>query len=154
MERLFLTIGQTLHRNRLVVLLLMAGVSLLLGLAAARSTVDNSIGVWQSKNDPHWLHFQDFAEKHHLENPLIAYLPQASPEAARRMLSKARGMAGLERASLYTLGGGQSQGQLLLLSPRPGTSPAQLSGIIRETKQLAASELPGQPLHLGGVWYL
>ncbi|MHB8988577.1 MAG: hypothetical protein ACYC6S_07315, partial [Desulfobulbia bacterium] len=83
MERLFLSLGQTLRRNRLAVFLLMAGVTLLLGLAAARSTVDNSIGVWQTENDPHWLHFQEFAARHHLENPLIAYLPQTSPEAAR-----------------------------------------------------------------------
>ncbi|MFQ6759323.1 MAG: hypothetical protein D9V46_01285 [Deltaproteobacteria bacterium] len=154
MERLFFDIGQALRNNRIGVLLLLAGVTLLLGLAAARSTVDNSIGVWQTENDPHWLHFQEFADRHHLENPLIAYLPQASPEAARRVLTKARGMAGLDRASLYALGGEQSQGQLLLLSPRPGATPAQLSAIIRETKELAASELPAQPLHLGGVWYL
>lgn len=154
MERFFLTLGTRLHRNRRAVLLLLAGVTVLLAFAAARSTIDNSIGVWQTHNDPHWLHFQKFATTHRLENPLVAYLPGATPIEAGALLPGARAITGVERASLYSVGGEQAKGQLLFLAPKPEASPAQLSEIIAATKTLAGRELPGHPLHLGGVWYL
>ncbi len=153
MERFFLALGQRLHRNRTAVLLLLAGVTLLLGLAAGRSTVDNSIGVWQTENDPHWLHFQEFAHKHHLVDPLVAYLPDAGPEAAREMNAAARKIKEVERTTLFHLGL-PAQGYLLLLFPKAESTPPQLAGLIREVKQLTAKQLPGQPAHLGGVWYL
>ncbi|MFZ5775666.1 MAG: hypothetical protein ACOY3Z_09315, partial [Thermodesulfobacteriota bacterium] len=90
MERFFLALATRLRRHRAVVLLCFAGITLFLGLAAGRSTVDNSIGVWQTQNDPHWLHFQEFAARHRLENPLIAYLPDTTPSMARALLPKAR----------------------------------------------------------------
>lgn len=153
MERFFLALAQRLHRNRTAVLLLVAGVTLLLGLAAGRSTVDNSIGVWQTKNDPHWLHFQEFAARHHLVDPLVAYLPDAGPEGARQINGAARKIKGIERTTLFHLGT-PSQGYLLLIFPKAQSTPPQLAGLIREVKGLIAGQLPNQPAHLGGVWYL
>ena len=153
MERFFLALGQRLHRNRTGVLLLVAAVTLLLGLAAGRSTVDNSIGVWQTKNDPHWLHFQEFAARHHLVDPLVAYLPSASPETAREINNAARKIKEVERTTLFHLGS-PSQGSLLLIFPKPQSNPPQLAELIREVKGLIAGQLPNQPVHLGGVWYL
>ncbi len=153
MDRFFLALGQRLHRNRTAVLLLVAGVTLLLSLAAGRSTVDNSIGVWQTENDPHWLHFQEFAARQHLVDPLVAYLPEASPEAAREINTAARKINGVERTTLFRLGA-PAQGYLFLLFPKPQSTPPQLAGLIREVKQLIARQLPRQPAHLGGVWYL
>ncbi|MCX5875624.1 MAG: MMPL family transporter [Deltaproteobacteria bacterium] len=153
MERFFLALGQRLHRNRTIVLLLVAGVTLVLGLAAGRSTVDNSIGVWQTENDPHWLHFQEFAQRHQLVDPLVVYLPGASPEGAREINSAARKITEVERTTLFHLGL-PAQGSLLLLFPKAQSSPPQLAGLIREVKHLIAKQLPGQTTHLGGVWYL
>jgi predicted RND superfamily exporter protein len=153
MERFFLALGQRLHRNRTAVLLLLAALTLLLGLAAGRSTVDNSIGVWQTENDPHWLHFQEFAQKHHLVDPLVVYLPDAGAEAAREINGAARKIKEVERTTLFRLGS-PSQRYLLLLFPKAQSSPSQLAELIREVKQLSARQLPGQPAHLGGVWYL
>lgn len=153
MERFFLGLGQRLHRNRTAVLLLLATVTLLLGLAAGRSTVDNSIGVWQTENDPHWLHFQEFAQRHHLVDPLVAYLPDARPEAAREIHSATRKIEGVERTTLFHLGS-PAQGYLLLLFPKAQSTPPQLAKLIRGVKELTAKHLPNQPAHLGGVWYL
>ena len=153
MDRFFLALGQRLHRNRSAVLLLVAGVTLLLGLAAGRSTVDNSIGVWQTENDPHWLHFQEFAHRHHLIDPLVVYLPAANPETARQFNGAARKIAEVERTNLFHLGL-PAPGYLLLLFPKTQSNPAQLAALIREVKQLTAQQPPGQAAHLGGVWYL
>ncbi|MFZ5775667.1 MAG: hypothetical protein ACOY3Z_09320, partial [Thermodesulfobacteriota bacterium] len=59
---------------------------------------------------------------------------------------------GVARANLYGLGNGQ--GQLLLLTPKPESPPPLLAGIIQDARALVSRELPGQRLHLGGVWYL
>ena len=75
MQRLFLHFGAALRRHRTLTLVLFVGLTLVCGVAALHSRVDNSLAVWQSADDPHWQQYRQFVARHRIIDPLILYLP-------------------------------------------------------------------------------
>ncbi|MGV1099769.1 efflux RND transporter permease subunit [Thiovibrio sp. JS02] len=154
MQQPFLALARILQRHRRSVLLLLIAGTLLLALASLRSRVDNSIAVWQTPDDPHWLHFLDYSQRHRLRDPLVVYLPKATPAGAGSLKLAAKKIPAVEASALFTLDHGEGKGQLLLVTPRAKSNPAALAALIGEIQRLAAEMLPNEPMHLGGVWYL
>ena len=87
-----LAAARLLQRRSRVVQLIVLLLSLGLGLAAARITVDNSIGVWQADHDPAWRHFLDFSKRYQVVDPLVILLPAAglAPAALDKIIGAVR----------------------------------------------------------------
>ena len=75
MERFFRDFATALRRHRALTLLLFVGLTLVSGVAALQSRVDNSLAVWQAADDPHWQQYQQFVARYRIIDPLILYLP-------------------------------------------------------------------------------
>ncbi len=153
MHAFFRQFAITLRRHRVPTLILFTGFTLLTGLFTLRSSVDNSLAVWQSANDPHWQQYQDFVARYHITDPLIVYLPGIDLfglEETADLLGEQTGAATIQTLSIKTLSGKETG--LFFIIPQAESSPADLAALLAEVEQV----LKGQKAdyHLGGVWYL
>jgi predicted RND superfamily exporter protein len=142
-------------RNRpLPVLFLLGLVTFVCGYSALQSKVDNSLAVWQSSNDPHWNRYQQFVREHHLTDPLLIYLPGATPESTELLveqLEEIQGVYHLSSTGMQPKTGGQAE--LISLFPEENATPHSLSILLAQAEQILKQKNAG-PYHLGGVWLL
>lgn len=153
MQRFFLHFATVLRRNRGLTLLLFVGLSLASGFFALHSRVDNSLAVWQSADDPHWVQYQDFVAHYQIIDPLIVYLPGidllALEDTADAIKEQTRANS-LQSLAIHALSG--EEAGLLFVIPKAQSSPADLAALLTEVEGVLQRQ--GTPYHLGGVWYL
>ncbi|MGD9949297.1 MAG: hypothetical protein AB7U29_12575 [Desulfobulbus sp.] len=101
MQRFFREFASNLRKHRLLTLVLFLGVSALCGVYALQSRVDNSLAVWQSSDDPHWLQYQQFVAHYHIIDPLIVYLPGLDLLSLEDLTDAMQGETGAE--SIHSL---------------------------------------------------
>lgn len=153
MQRFFLHFATALRRHRGLTLLLFVGLSLASGFFALHSRVDNSLAVWQSANDPHWVQYQEFVDRYQIIDPLIVYLPGVdllTQEDAADAIKEQTRAASLQSLAIHALSG--EEAGLFFVIPKAQSSPADLSALLAEVEGVLQRQ--GTPYHLGGVWYL
>lgn len=153
MHRFFLQFAAFLRRHRLPSLLLFLGLTLVCGVYALHSRVDNSLSVWQSEDDPHWRQYQQFMTRHHLVDPLIVYLPGqdllAQEDTAEALQTETRADK-IHALAIHSLSG--EEVGLFLVDPKPESSPEALATLLAQVEGVLQKQQT--PYHLGGVWYL
>jgi predicted RND superfamily exporter protein len=153
MQRFFLHFAAALRRHRVLTLLLFLGLTLVSGVYALQSRVDNSLSVWQSADDPHWQQYQDFVARYRIIDPLIVYLPGLdllSQDEIADALQAQTSADRLHSLAIHSLSG-QEVG-LFFVVPKPDSSPAALATLLAEVESVLQEHQV--PYHLGGVWYL
>lgn len=153
MQRFFLHFAAGLRRHRGLTLLLFVGLSLASGFFALHSRVDNSLAVWQSADDPHWVQYQEFVDRYQIIDPLIVYLPGVdllTQEDAADAIKEQTRAASLQSLAIHALSG--EEAGLFFVIPKAQSSPADLSALLAEVEGVLQRQ--GTPYHLGGVWYL
>ena len=153
MQRLFLHFGAALRRHRTLTLVLFVGLTLVCGVAALHSRVDNSLAVWQSADDPHWQQYRQFVARHRIIDPLIVYLPDLdllSQEEIADALQAETSADRLNPLAIRSLSG-QEVG-LFFVVPRADSDPAALAALLAEVEHVL--DRHQVRYHLGGVWYL
>jgi uncharacterized protein len=150
----FEKVGQYIHDHRLLALALLAAMTLFSGFWAMQSKIDNSLDVWQSDNDPHWLQYQQFIEKYNIEDPLFIYLPGAQSDRIMLLADKMRNISGVDliyEINVKPLTGGKAN--LISIIPLHGSSPSDLSTLLQDVRK-TLYQYPDTTYHLGGVWFL
>lgn len=153
MQRFFFHFATTLRRHRGLSLLLFVGLSLASGFFALHSRVDNSLAVWQSADDPHWVQYQEFVAQYQIIDPLIVYLPGIdllSLEDTADAIKEQTRANSLQSLAIHALSG--EEAGLLFVIPKALSSPADLAALLTEVEGILQRQ--GTPYHLGGVWYL
>lgn len=153
MQRFFLHFATVLRRNRGLTLLLFVGLSLASGFFALHSRVDNSLAVWQSADDPHWVQYQDFVAHYQIIDPLIVYLPGIdllSLEDTVDAIKEQTRANSLQSLAIHALS--DEEAGLLFVIPKAASSPTDLAALLTEVEGVLQRQ--GTPYHLGGVWYL
>ncbi len=153
MQRFFLLFGAALRRRRGLSLFLFLGFTLISGVFALQSRVDNSLAVWQTADDPHWLQYQEFVARYHIIDPLIVYLPGIdllSLEDTAEALKEHTSADTLNSLEIHSLTG--QEAGLFFVVPKAGSGPADLAALLAEVENVLQQQ--GAPYHLGGVWYL
>ncbi|MFH2122842.1 MAG: MMPL family transporter [Pseudomonadota bacterium] len=153
MDSFFSQFAIRLRGHRTLTLILLAGFTLLTGFFTLYSRVDNSLAVWQSADDSHWLQYQDFVGRYHITDPLIVYLPGIdlfALEDTADALNEKTGAATIQTLSIKPLLGGVAS--LFFILPREQSTPADLAALLAEVEEVLQHQ--GVRYHLGGVWYL
>lgn len=153
MLRFFLLFATALRRQRALTLLLFIGLTLVSGLCALQSQVDNSLSVWQSADDPHWQQYQEFVARYHIIDPLIVYLPGLDLLTQDEIADAFQAQTSADKLhslAIHSLSG-QEVG-LFFVVPKADSSPAGLASLLAEVEGVLQHQ--GAPYHLGGVWYL
>jgi len=153
MTAFFKQCALTLRGHRTLILLLFVGLTLLSGFFTLHSRVDNSLSVWQSADDPHWLQYQKFVAQYHIIDPLIAYLPGLGLlelEETADALKEQTSAASFHTLSIQSLTG--TEAGLFFILPKAESSPADLATLLSEVEHVLQQQ--GATYHLGGVWYL
>lgn len=139
--------------HRFLTLLLFLGITIVLAGFSLCSHVDNSLEVWQSDDDVHWLQYQQFVEKYEITDPLVVYLPETDifqMEDVEEDLSTETTGARIHSLVIDT---GAENGQgLFFIIPRIDMGPSELAGLLDEVEDILGRY--DIPYHLGGVWYL
>jgi len=146
--------GQTIKSHPAITLSLLALLSLLGGYGALQSTVDNSLPVWQSTNDPHWKRYQEFIHEHNIQDPLLIYLQEATTQSIEPLTESLEQITQVDHIyslNVRTKSGGTSV--LLSLFPDPGLVQHELSLLLNEVSTIIA-RADVHKVHLGGVWFL
>jgi hypothetical protein len=153
MQRFFLHFAVSLRRHRRLTLLLFLGLTLASGFFAVQSRVDNSLAVWQSNDDPHWLQYQQFVARYHIVDPLIVYLPGIDllelEDTADALKTQTRAES-MQSLAIHPLSG--EEAGLFFVFPKAESSPGELATLLTEVEGVLQQQ--GIPYHLGGVWYL
>ncbi|MBU0680995.1 MAG: hypothetical protein KKD73_06195 [Proteobacteria bacterium] len=142
-----------LNRHRTLTLALFLGMTLVLSLFTLRSQVDNSLEVWQSADDVHWLQYQEFGRRYEITDPLIVYLPGTDlfvMEDVEEALS-AEVNAGAIHAMVVEEGTEKEKG-LFFVMPRTDMGPMELDGLLADVEEVLGRF--DTSYSLGGVWYL
>ena len=129
MQHFFREFAITLRSHRLLTLVLFFGLSAVFGLSALESRVDNSLSVWQSADDPHWLQYKQFVDQYQVIDPLIIYLPGMdllSQEDLADALQGNTGAQSIRSLSVHALDG--QEAGLFFVLPKAESSPATLAG--------------------------
>ena len=153
MHAFFRHFALTLRGHKTLTLILFAGLTLLGGFFTLHSRVDNSLSVWQSADDPHWLQYQKFVAQYHIIDPLIAYLPGLGLlelEETADALKEHTSAASFHTLSITSLTG--TEAGLFFILPKAESSPADLATLLTEVEHVLQQQ--GATYHLGGVWYL
>jgi uncharacterized protein len=153
MHRFFFLFSTTLRRHRVLALILFLGLTLVSGVYALQSRVDNSLAVWQSDDDPHWQQYQDFVARYHIIDPLIVFLPGLdllTQDEIADALQEQTSADKLPSLTIHSLSG-QDVG-LFFVVPKPDSSPAELATLLAEVEGVLKQHKV--EYHLGGVWYL
>lgn len=153
MQRFFLHFAAVLRRYRILALVLFVGPTLVSGVYALQSRVDNSLAVWQSDDDPHWQQYQDFVDRYHIIDPLIVYLPGLDLLAQDEIIDALQAQTSADKLPALTIRSlsGQDVG-LFFVVPKPNSSPADLATLLTEVEGVLKQHKV--EYHLGGVWYL
>ena len=153
MQRYFRDFALVLRSHRLLVLVVFFGLSALCGLYALQSRVDNSLTVWQSSDDPHWLQYRQFVARYHIIDPLIVYLPGLDLLGLEDLTDAVQTQTRAQSIRSLSVWGldGQEAG-LFFIFPRAESTPADLAALLNEVKTVLHQQ--GGAFHLGGVWYL
>ena len=153
MERFFRDFATALRRHRALTLLLFVGLTLVSGVAALQSRVDNSLAVWQAADDPHWQQYQQFVARYRIIDPLILYLPGLDLLTQEEIADALQAETSADRLSTLAIRSlsGQQVG-LFFVVPRADSSPAALATLLAEVEGVLQQH--DVPYHLGGVWYL
>ena len=153
MERFFRDFATALRRHRALTLLLFVGLTLVSGVAALQSRVDNSLSVWQAADDPHWQQYQQFVARYRIIDPLILYLPGLDLLSQEEIADALQAETSADRLSTLAIRSlsGQQVG-LFFVVPRADSSPAALATLLAEVEGVLQQH--DVPYHLGGVWYL
>ncbi len=153
MHAFFEHFALTLRGHRTITLLLFAGLTLLSGFFTLHSRVDNSLSVWQSADDPHWLQYQKFVARYHIIDPLIVYLPGLGLlelEETADALKEQTSAATFHSLSIQSLTG--EEAGLFFILPKAESSPTDLAALLSEVERVLQQQRASY--HLGGVWYL
>lgn len=150
----WLPLARQIRQHATTIYLLVIIVSVILGGAATRITVDNSIPIWQSAGDPNWQHFQEFSAAHQLSDPLVALFPNLPYPQIKKLAQEFGQISGVDHALSFTLFTLQNHdSSLIILLPKQGSSPQTLEAIIDQIERTLA-KTPEITCHIGGVWYL
>lgn len=153
MHAFFKHFALTLRGHRTLTLLLFAGLTLLSGFFTLHSRVDNSLSVWQSADDPHWLQYQKFVAQYHIIDPLIVYLPGLGLlelEETADALKEQTSAATFHSLSIQPLTG--EEAGLFFILPKAESSPTDLAALLSEVERVLQQQRASY--HMGGVWYL
>ncbi len=153
MQRFFYHFALGLRRYRWPVLTFFCALTVLCGVCALHSRVDNSLSVWQSSDDPHWLQYQQFVDRYHITDPLIVYLPDLDLLALEDLTDAIQAQTSaktLHSLSVRSLAG--QQAGLFFILPKEKSSPAELATLLKEVEGVLQQQ--GASYHMGGVWYL
>ena len=153
MHAFFEQFALTLRGHRTITLILFAGLTLLSAFFTLHSRVDNSLSVWQSADDPHWLQYQKFVARYHIIDPLIVYLPGLGLlelEETADALKEQTSAATFHSLSIQSLTG--EEAGLFFILPKAESSPTDLAALLSEVERVLQQQ--GASYHLGGVWYL
>ncbi len=153
MHRFFFHFAAALRRHRVLALLLFLGLTLLSGIFALQSRVDNSLAVWQSADDPHWQQYQDFVARYHIIDPLIVYLPDLDLLTQDEIADDLQAHTSADKLHALAIRSlsGQEVG-LFFVVPKAESGPAALATLLAEVEGVLAQH--NVVYHLGGVWYL
>lgn len=153
MQRFFFKFAATLRRHRGITLILFLGLTLVSGVYALQSRVDNSLSVWQSDDDPHWKQYQDFVARYRIIDPLIVYLPGLDLLTQEDIADTLLAQTSADKLHPLTIRSlsGQEVG-LFFVVPKPNSSPTALATLLAEVEGVLGQHKV--PYHLGGVWYL
>ncbi len=149
----FRNFAHLLNHHRILSLFLFLGISLVLSAFTLRSQVDNSLEVWQTADDGHWLQYQEFVQRYGITDPLIVYLPGTDlfeMEDIEGALSAESNAATIH--SLVVETGGERKKGLLFIMPQTDMGPGELAGLLAEVEDILGRF--DTTYHLGGVWYL
>ncbi len=137
-----------------LILLLLALTTIVCGYGAMQSTVDNSLPVWQSNDDPQWHRYQQFRQEHQITDPLLIYLPGRTLETSDSLTSQLQQIRHVDHVTALGItpkNGGKAV--LITLVPQYTTSPKQLSALLADAENVLTRT--GQDkASLGGVWLL
>ena len=135
MERFFRDFATALRRHRALTLLLFVGLTLVSGVAALQSRVDNSLAVWQAADDPHWQQYQQFVARYRIIDPLILYLPGLDLLTQEEIADALQAETSADRLSTLAIRSlsGQQVG-LFFVVPRADSSPAALATLLAEVE--------------------
>ncbi len=153
MQRFFREFALRLRAHRGLVLILFSALTILCGIYALQSRVDNSLSVWQSSDDPHWLQYQQFVDHYHLIDPLIVYLPGLDLLSLEDLTDAMQAESGAD--SIHSLSVRSLDGQeagLFFILPKAHSTPAELATVLKKVENILRQQ--EVPSHLGGVWYL
>jgi len=153
MTAFFKQFALALRGHRTLTLIVFAGLTLLSAFFTLHSRVDNSLSVWQSADDPHWLQYQNFVARYHIIDPLIAYLPGLGLlelEETADALSERTSAASVHSLSIQSLTG--KEAGVFFILPKAESRPTDLTALLTEVEDVLQHQ--GAGYHLGGVWYL
>lgn len=153
MTAFFKQFALALRGHRTLALIVFAGLTLLSAFFTLHSRVDNSLSVWQSADDPHWLQYQNFVAQYHIIDPLIAYIPGLGLlelEETADALKEQTSTASFHSLSIQSLTG--KEAGVFFILPKAESSPADLAALLTEVETVLQRQ--GAAYHLGGVWYL
>lgn len=151
-ERIFTCWSRWVSGHRGLTITALVLFTLVCLAASLASQVDNSLAVWQSEQDAHWQHYQQFQEDNQISDPLVLYLPAIARQqypALRDRLTETCECA--VSGFLLEDRTGTDQG-LLLVKPPPDSPPKDLDALVDLTKRIL--DETSVPYHLGGVWYV
>lgn len=139
------------YPGRVISFLLLVTVSL--ALVSTRSTVDNSIDVWQTRDSAAWRHYQNFVSRNGVTDPLVVYLPITQSKnisGIARGLEEKHGI--IEKVDYHDVSFGEQNGTLVTVTPKQGLRGHEMGALVDDV-QAAFSQVAAQK-HMGGVWYL
>ncbi len=152
MTSFFIRTAESLRKNRKKTLVFLVLLTLVPALFILKSRVDNSLPVWQSKDDIHWIQYQQFMKHYELTNPLVIYLPNIDTYTMSGIAATLHDEITVQAIqSQIVHDHGKTQG-LIFISPLPGATPAELAKLLNTVKNILSRY--EKPFHLGGVWYL
>ncbi len=153
MADFFRNLACLLRRHRFPVLLFFMVLTLALSAATGLSRVDNSLEVWQSGDDSHWLQYQEFIHRYEITDPLIVYLPAADllvMEEIEEAISQESRAATIHSLAV-NVGAEHVQG-IFFVMPPADLEPGELAALLAEVEDVLGRH--DIPYRLGGVWYL
>lgn len=149
-----LTFFQFIRNHGRILLILVGLFTLVCGFGAGKISVDNSLPVWQSSNDPNWVRYQEFIQAHQITDPLLIYLPESNYEITLPLSDTLATLEQVDHINTLTVQPASGEKSTLIsLFPLYGTGPKDLSQLLGSTEKTLQQQSVKR-YHLGGVWLL